>query len=83
LEPFVFERELRGGAGRREQAAPLEQHRVVNERGDRSVGRAEHGHRPVGPRTRQLDRPALAVDVRPSLRQPERELERRVAESAR
>ena len=55
LQPLVLEREPGGRAGRGEQRAPLEQRGVVDERRDRGVGRAEHGHRAVRPRRRELD----------------------------
>ena len=58
LQALVLEREPGGRAGRGEQRAPLEQHRVVDERRDRGVGRAEHRHRPIRAGRRQLERAA-------------------------
>ena len=84
LEAFVLEREPGRRACRlRASAASLEQDRVVDERRDRRVGRAEHGHGAVRLGRRELERAARRVDVRPPLGQPERELERRVAERPR
>jgi hypothetical protein len=47
LEPFVFECEPRGGAGCLNQTASLEEHGIVHQRRDRSMGRPEHRDRAV------------------------------------
>ena len=83
LETFVFEREPRRRTCRVQEPASLEQDRVVDECRDRRVGRAEHGHGAVRLGRREFERAARRVDVRPPLGQPERELERRVAERPR
>ena len=44
LQPLVLEREPRRGARRVEERALLEERRVVDERCDRCVRRAEHRH---------------------------------------
>ena len=63
--------------------ALVEQRRVVDERGERLVLRAEHGHGAARPVAGSVERAAVAVDERPPLREPEPELERRVAERPR
>ena len=83
LQPLVLERQPCRRARRLEQPRPLEQRGVVHERRDWSLGRTEHRHRPTRPGRRQLERPPLAVDVRRSLGQPERQLERGIAERPR
>jgi hypothetical protein len=83
LQALVRERQPGCGADRVEQALPLEQRRVVDERSDRVVGTAEPRHRPARSRSRQRDGQAARVHVALPLGQPERELERRVAEGPR
>jgi hypothetical protein len=73
----------RRGSGSLEQPSSLEQGWVVDQGGDGSLGRPEHGDRAVGIGRRQLEREPAGVDVRTALGQPERKLQRGVAERSR
>jgi hypothetical protein len=63
LQSLVLEREPGGRPRSGEQRASLEQHRVVDERGDRRLGGTEHGHRPLRTGCRQREWSSLCVDV--------------------
>ena len=84
LQAFVLEREPHGGAGRPQEPGALEQHRVVDDGRHGHVGVAEHGDGAAGIAGGQLHRAADAIDIiGPAVREPERELEGRVAERPR
>ena len=82
VEARILEREPGGCARGTKQLGLVDEGRVVNERGDRLTLVLEDRDRPAGTILRERQRTTLPVHVLLALRQPEGELERRVAEGA-
>ena len=83
LQPLVFERQASRRPSGGEKAPPLQQHRIVHERGDRGLRGTDRRYGATPSRFGKRDFPPCGIDIRPTLGQPERELERRVAECPR
>ena len=81
LQARVLEREARGRADGLEQRGLVEERRVVDERGDPPAVVLEHGDGAPVARA-HVERAPAGIDVALVRRQPESELERRVAERA-
>ena len=77
LKPLVLEREPRSRAGRLEQRRLVEQHRVVDDRGEVVAHEVTARSRP----RRERDVSAVLVDPDAPLGQPQRQLEGRVADA--
>ena len=82
LQARVLEREARCCADGLDELGLVEERRVVNQSREALSVVLEHGHRPPG-LAFQVERVSVGVDVAPVLREPEGELERRVAERSR
>ena len=83
LQALILQRQARGGAHGPHELGVVLQHRIVQQRRDRLSVALDEGRTASAVLVWELDRDAVAVDVTLLGREPERQLERRVAERSR